>query len=107
MSETGDWGPTTDPATIARELASDFFYAEVDRIRFTEGNLKGANTFATTAQGLATPVLHYVNAWIAEGGKRGPVNPRTAHQYRRDVGEFADWLTAEGLPGTLEAVTAP
>ncbi|WP_328734993.1 DUF6538 domain-containing protein [Falsiroseomonas selenitidurans] len=61
--------------------------------------------FFDTALGRASPLDAHVEAWLAEGGKNGPVVPSVALSYRRAVAEFSGWCAAEGRPTTLEAVT--
>ncbi len=98
--------PTTDRAVIAREAFDLALHEEIDRMRFLEGRPEDAAILASVAQGYSTPLLFYQDAWLAEGGRRGQVNARTVSQYRRDLGDFAKWMRAVGLPETIEAVTA-
>jgi integrase len=95
---TGD--VISDPIEIAREVAEMVFFDTVG-----EMNAKDAEVMAPIALGKATPLMAYVDAWIAEGGARGPVRARTAQQYRTDLASFAAWLAAENIPVTIEAVT--
>jgi hypothetical protein len=44
-----------------------------------------AQAFAAVSLGRATPLLAHVDAWLAEGGAKGPLRPRTAGQYRADL----------------------
>jgi integrase len=62
-------------------------------------------TFHQVAYGRATPLLHHVDAWLTEGGPKGRLNPRTAGQYRHDVGRLATWARAAKLPETVETFT--
>jgi integrase len=88
----------------AAEDASAAFGVEIDRVRETEGDT-AAETLANIGHGRLSPLLHYVDSWLAEGGSRGVVKPRTEKQYRTDLDGLAAWLQAEGIPGTIEAVT--
>jgi integrase len=58
--------------------------------------------FAKIAQGLATPIMALVDAWIAE---RAHTKPRQQIDYRRAVSKFAAWLSEAKLPSSIEAVS--
>lgn len=77
---------------------------EYDRIEYQHGRTAAA-VFAEVSLGRATPLLHSVDAWLAEGGVKGPLKERTRSQYRADLVRLGDWLGSKGLPATLEAVT--
>ena len=98
-------GPTANPAVIAQEIALASFHDQLEDLTHMKGRVGDANLLASVAQGRATPLPHYVDAWIAEGGARGPVKVRTAIQYRRDVATLGTWLRSENVPATIEAVT--
>jgi integrase len=66
-----------------------------------------ARSFLAIAHNLETPLLHYIDAWLNEGGTGGPVAPRTQRQYRSDLAELESWVKQTGLPPTIEAVTKP
>ena len=65
-----------------------------------------AQDFFNLATGRTTPLLHYLDQWLAEGGARGPVAERTQRQYRSDLAELEAWAKASGVPPTIEAFTA-
>ena len=77
---------------------------EYDRIEYRHGR-PAADAFAEVSLGRATPLLHHVDAWLAEGGVKGPLKERTRSQYRADLARLGDWLGSENLPATLESVT--
>jgi hypothetical protein len=92
-SESGD-----TPVEMARSNAEE----EID-IQADDFHDQDQVTFRKVAHGLATPLLHHVDAWLAEGGPKGRLNPRTAGQYRNDVGRLATWAKAANVPETVEA----
>ncbi len=66
---------------------------------------EAARTMMDLARGRATPLRHYVDAWLAEGGPKGPVNARTAGQYRSDLIGLEEWAKSAGIAPTIEAFT--
>ena len=65
-----------------------------------------AKNFADVATGATTPLTHYAERWLAEGGSKGaPLKDRTKGERRRAVVKFGEWLAREGLPATIESVT--
>jgi integrase len=66
-----------------------------------------ARTFIDVATGTGTPLLHHMESWLTEGGKKGKLAERTTWQYRTSVQMFAKWCEASGVPATVEAVTKP
>jgi integrase len=50
-------------------------------------------------------LLLHVDAWLREGGAKGPLQARTRTQYRSDVQGLAEWLRTIGIVVTVEAVT--
>jgi integrase len=60
--------------------------------------------FYNVATGAATPLDLFLDKWLAEGGKRGPLKARTANQYRSDCRVIFVWLQAHGA-ATLEAIS--
>ena len=88
----------------AEGTASLVFYGEIDRIRDEKGHT-AAKAFHDLARGLATPLLHFVDAWLIEGGIKGPLRERTQRRYRSDLVELAAWTTEAGIPPTIEAIT--
>jgi integrase len=97
---------TLEPQDVAAMWANDVFGSEAERIAEVEGDT-AAQTFLEIARGRVTPLLHYVGAWLAEGGGKGPLKVRTQRQYRRDLDQLHAWLTRSRLPPTIEAVTKP
>lgn len=105
------WWNTGDPeqeAPAPKERArtnAEWFLAEhVETVGETHG-AEAATTLRDVALGRATPLLHYVDAWLAEGGAKGPLRERTRIQYRSDVARLAAWAQCAGVPGTVEAFT--
>ena len=91
---------------LAIMVASDQLGSEAERIAEKEGDT-AARAFLEIARGHVTPLLHYVDAWLAEGGGKGPLKVRTQRQYRRDLKQLDAWLARSRLPPTIEAVTKP
>lgn len=77
---------------------------EYHRIEHERG-LAAAQAFADISLGKATPLLYHIDSWLAEGGAKGPLRPKTQGQYRSDIERLGDWLGAIQLPTTIEAVT--
>lgn len=103
----GDLWGSQDPSEPAREpraVARDNAEADIS-LMAEELPHREAEVFMSVAYGHATPLLHHVDDWLAEGGTKGPLRPRTASQYRADLTRLTKWLSAAGLPVTLEAVT--
>ena len=69
-----------------------------------ERGREAASAFVGIARGTATPLLLHVDAWLREGGVKGPLATRTRTQYRSDVQGLADWARTIGI-ATVEAVT--
>jgi integrase len=88
------------PQGIARHIATESFHEALEDLPRDEAELVNA-----IAHGRATPLRTYLDAWLAEGGARGPLKARTALQYRSDVEGMAAWLAETHHPVTLEAVT--
>jgi integrase len=62
--------------------------------------------FMGIARGESAPLTLLVDQWLAEGSLQGrPLRPQTAAERKAAVGGLGDWMTAEGLPQTIEAVT--
>lgn len=94
----------TDPSDSLREVITSELAAAAERIEAEHGHGR-AKAFYEVATGAATPLLHHVDAWLAEGGRKGPLKRRTADQYRSDLGQLEEWLTASRISATVEAVT--
>ncbi|MGA9869296.1 MAG: tyrosine-type recombinase/integrase [Acetobacteraceae bacterium] len=86
--------------------AREAFRAEAEAIRAEHGE-GAAEEFRGIALGQRTPLLHHADAWLAEGGSKGPLRERTQRQYRADVVAFADWLRGAGIGPFIEAVNRP
>ncbi len=94
---------------IEVEVAGDIIIDEIEMrgeaIRQEQGPAR-AKAFADMAFGRATPLLHHMETWLAEPGKRGTLRaPRTVREYRGMMEAFRDWLAAEGHGSTVEAVS--
>jgi integrase len=70
----------------------------------TEG-AAAATTLLDVARGRATPLLHFVDAWLAEGGAKGPLKERTKASYKADVERLGAWAKRVRVPSTIEAFT--
>lgn len=71
-----------------------------EEIEKTEGPER-SSYFYKVAQGIETPILAFVDAWLAE---RADMKPRQSIDYRRAVRKFTGWLAEVKLPGSVEAV---
>lgn len=105
----------------ARHVADAVLDDELDRIEHGEsivlpdGSVRhlrapdptAARTFRAIATSIATPLLFYLDQWLSEGGKKGPLNPRTQAQYRSDLQALETWCRKAGVPATIEAITKP
>jgi integrase len=97
--------PTPTQKQIARSIAEEEMYAHVDTLRFDEGRHEDAATLAGISQARATPLRLYMDAWLSEGGHKGPLNERTKGQYRTDVLGLEDWAKAAGVGLLIERFT--
>ena len=93
------------PQDDARYVAREALQERIETLYHDQHRPADANTLAGLAYGTATPLLAFVDAWLTEGGRRGPYPPRTALMYRADVLRLAEWITAKGLPPLVESVT--
>jgi integrase len=82
----------------------DYLMDKAEQIEVQQGE-DAARTFHAIASGKETPLLQFVEHWLAEGGRKGPLNPRTAGQYRADLRELEAWMKEARLPPTIEALT--
>lgn len=88
----------------ALEEADMVLDSDMMDIRVGDGE-EAAGAFLGIAYGVATPLLHHVDAWLAEGGAHGPLNLRTQAMYRADLRRLEAWGKAQGIPQTVEAIT--
>ncbi len=84
------------------DAVAEYILDEAERIEETHG-LETARDFYDMALGKVTPLLHYVDAWLAEGGTRGPVAARTQRQYRSDLRDLEAWAIKSGISPAIEA----
>ncbi len=63
-----------------------------------------AGSWYEVATGRATPLEHHVDAWLAEGGRKGPVIPATQRAYRRFLAALKAWCGQQGIPATIESI---
>jgi integrase len=98
--------PGTDMRSLALGLASDDIERSADEIASSHSPTL-AQTFYGIASGTATPLQQHIDSWLAEGGRKGPLNQRTKNQYRSTLTIFGDWCRLAGIPPTIEAVTKP
>jgi hypothetical protein len=80
-------GGITDIGDL-RGFAANVLEDEAESIEAEHGPAV-AREFAGIARGTATPILLHMDAWLREGGVKGPLNPRTAAQYRSDLKAIA------------------
>lgn len=104
-AERSSWEAAPTRQEDAREVALMTLHDRIDDLRFHEGRPEDAATLASIAQGNATPLTAYVDAWLREGGARGPVSARTASQYRTDLEALVEWMGRQGFPALIERVT--
>lgn len=88
----------------ARDNAESQLAEQVGSVAQQHG-AEAARPLLGLARGTATPLRHYVDAWLAEGGPKGPTNPRTQAQYRSDMAGLETWLSHVGIAPTIEAVS--
>ncbi|WP_199085879.1 hypothetical protein [Bosea sp. ASV33] len=82
---------------IAGDILVDEVQARGEAIQREQGSER-AKGFADIAFGRATPLLHHMETWLAEPGKRGTLRaPRTIREYRGMLEAFRDWLAEQGL----------
>ncbi|KRE04657.1 hypothetical protein ASE61_06950 [Bosea sp. Root670] len=90
---------------IAGDVLVDQIQTRGEAIQQEQGAAR-AKAFADMAFGRATPLLHHMETWLGEPGKRGTLRaPRTVREYRGMMEAFRDWLGAEGHGSTVEAVS--
>lgn len=92
-----------DPIEWAKGVASAEIRDTAWDIRWEHGEA-AARAYVGIAKGTATPLLIYVDAWLAEGGRKGPLSVKTAAGYRADMRGLERWLAVQGVT-TLEQVT--
>lgn len=92
------------PREAARDTAELVFGEHLGDFGETRGD-DAAAQLAAIARGQATPLAHYMDAFLAEGSTRGTLAERTRLQYRRDLAELEAWLSSAGIAPILEAVT--
>ena len=96
--------PNAQPQVAAREMAEHSVETMVDHLRETQDDA-AADAFAAVAYGRATPLLHHLELWLAEGGSKGAFRDRTKLQHRTDVKRLETWARSKGVPETVEAFT--
>lgn len=93
------WGerPWEEDENVAHALMIE----AAERIEEGQGYVR-ARLFADVAQGRATPLSYYVDAWV-NGGQYAP---RTVNARRHAVKQLEEWCRAAQVTGTLEGVTS-
>lgn len=86
-------------ADLALAHAEGFFWDQV-----AEMPGEDVNVLHPIAMGLATPISLHMEDWLSEGGSKGPLRPRTAEAYRRDIHGLLAWMAASGYPPNIEAI---
>lgn len=99
----GEW-VEEDPGAFILDITTDHIRERAETIERSEGRDR-AKAFATVALGHGTPMLLHVDAWLAEGGAKGPLRSRTQDQYRADLTRFQAWAAEAGVAPTIEAIT--
>ena len=102
FSVGGPDGAVSDPDKLRWEAAI-ILDEEADTIEGEHGR-EAARTFVGIARGTATPLLLHMDAWLRDGGIKGPLAPRTAAQYRAAVSALAEWAKGVGVT-TIEGFT--
>jgi len=88
---------------IGQEAAlRDFIGDRAGQIAERHGE-EQATAFLGLALSTATPLDHYVDAWLLEGGANGPLRERTQAQYRTDIVRLGAWAKGARVPAVLEA----
>ena len=82
---------------------SEQFDLDLDSVREKHGPAE-AEIMRHIADGTATPMLTFVEPWLAEGGRKGALNDRTKRQRRADVKELHARFQGVGV-ATIEGVT--
>ncbi len=95
--------PEDNSPKAKRFLAVDLLQEEGDEITAKHGAVVAAE-FVGIARGDLTPLLMHVPDWLAEGGKKGRLEPKTQKLYRANVDALAGWLKGQGIT-TVEGVT--
>ena len=104
MDDHGEW--EEDPAAFILDITTDQIRERAEAVERIEGRDR-AKAFASVALGHGTPMLLHVDAWLAEGGAKGPLRSRTQDQYRADLTRFQAWAAEAGVAPTIEAITKP
>ena len=100
-------GGPDDPADAPEALLSDYIAERAEAVERRAGADAGRQ-FADMAFGRVTPLGHYAERWLTEGGSKGAaLKERTKLERRRAVAKLAAWLERERLAATIEAVTRP
>ena len=103
LTAANDEGETAEhPWETKEETVNLLLVERAEAIEARQGTV-AAQAFYGMATGTATPLLHHIDTFLAEGGSRGPVAPRTQRQYRSDLIAFAGWCEGTGL-ATVEAI---
>jgi integrase len=108
--DASTFGTTQEPqpgqteAENALAVAEGVIAAEAEDVEWQHGKA-AADVFTGIAFATKTPLLYHVDSWLQEGGKKGPLNPRTQAQYRSDLNDFEQWCTKHGVPTTIESIS--
>jgi len=97
----GDGGPEEPPGD--EEIQAPFLAQRYEAIRRERGS-PAAVTFWEIASGTGTPLLHFLPAWLEEGGVKGTYRTKTKGQLEGNIRRLADWVEAQKLAPTLEAI---
>ncbi len=99
-----DTGPVWfSPEELAEVRLDEQMHFEADLLAEARGP-EAASVMRGLATGTMTPLLLYVDAWLAEGGLKGQGTPRTQRQYRSDLDALAVWMMTIGVV-TIEGVS--
>jgi hypothetical protein len=86
-----EWRAVLDAMTPSqRDHELQYVAWEAESIEEKHGE-DAAWEFHDLATGRATPLLQYVDQWLAEGGTKGPLRERTQRQYRSDLSGLETW----------------
>lgn len=101
--DTGEWHRGS-VAEAVLGIHEDHIRDRAEAIGRQEGPQR-AEAFATVALACGTPLGLHVDAWLAEGGAKGPLRQRTKDQYRADLTRFEAWAAEASIAPTVEAIT--
>ncbi len=95
-------GDKLTPQEDARACAKDALAEECEAVEHRHGR-REAELMFDVAMARATPLLAFVEQWLAEGGPKGPLRERTKAQYHSDLNSLAEWAQKAGVAPLIES----